>query len=400
VRFLLLALLLWCQAAWAAPRQVDEYHWENVDRIVAIGDVHGDYGNYLAALRAAGVVDAQGHWIAGDTHLVQTGDIPDRGPDTRRIIVHMGQLAKEAAKRGGRVHNLMGNHEAMNVYGDLRYVVDGEFAAFADKRSAARRNRYFAAVMESLQRSDPDARQSLPADYRQTWDREHPLGWVEHRAAWDPRWNAQGEMYAWTMQTQVAVQLDDLVFVHGGIGNAYCGNSLESLTAMAREKLRLADPANLGILEDERGPLWYRGLAGVAPATPVEVVDAVLKQHGARRIVIGHTPTSGVVWPRLDGRVVMIDTGLSAAHGGHVGWLEVTRGELVAGYRGGRVPLPKDDAGRADYLDQVIALDPGNEALVKRREALRAGNADPAPTAAEAGATPAPAATITCDISR
>lgn len=400
MRFLLLALLLLCQASWAAPRQLDEYHWTGVDRIVAIGDLHGDYGNYLAALKAAGVVDAQGHWIAGDTHLVQTGDIPDRGPDTRRIIVHMGQLAKEAAKRGGRVHNLMGNHEAMNVYGDLRYVVDGEYAAFADKRSAARRNRYFAAVMESLQRSDPDARQSLPADYRQTWDREHPLGWVEHRAAWDPRWNAQGEMYAWTMQTQVAVQLDDLVFVHGGIGNAYCGNSLESLTAMAREKLRLADPANLGILEDERGPLWYRGLAGVAPATPVEVVDAVLKQHGARRIVIGHTPTSGVVWPRLDGRVVMIDTGLSAAHGGHVGWLEVTRGELVAGYRGGRVPLPKDDAGRADYLDQVIALDPGNEALVKRREALRAGNADPAPTAAEAGATPAPAATITCDISR
>jgi 3',5'-cyclic AMP phosphodiesterase CpdA len=400
MRHLMFALLLLAGAASAAPRQVDEFHWDGVERIVAIGDLHGDYDSYLAALRGAGIVDAKGRWIAGATHLVQTGDIPDRGPDTRRIVEHMAELAKQAAKKGGRVHNLMGNHEAMNATGDLRYVVPGEYAAFADAKSAERRDRYYATVLARLAKDDPARFAALPADHRAKWNDEHPLGWVEHRAAWDPRWNAKGEMLLWTLQEPVAIQVNDLLFVHGGIGPAYCGNDLASMTRMAHEALRRADPASPGILEDENGPLWYRGLAGLAPATPVAIVDAMLAAHGARRIVIGHTPTGGVVWPRLDGRVVMIDTGMSAVYGGHVGWLEATKDGLFAGYPGGRLALPKDDAARAAYLDAVIALQPGNTALAKRRDALRAGNAELAPDDGDAGALSTPAPAATCGISR
>ena len=72
-------VLLFAHGLWAAPRQVDDYQWDGVDRIVAIGDVHGDYDNYIAVLQLAGIVDGRGRWIAGDTHLVQTGDIADRG---------------------------------------------------------------------------------------------------------------------------------------------------------------------------------------------------------------------------------------------------------------------------------------------------------------------------------
>jgi hypothetical protein len=398
VRKLLFALLLVGQAAWAAPRQVDDYRWDGVERIVAIGDLHGDYAGYLAVLQAAGIVDARGHWSAGATHLVQTGDIPDRGPDTRRIIEHLGKLAVEARKRGGFVHHLMGNHEAMNVDGDLRYVVPGDFAAYADAHSAARRDKYFAAVMDKMKQADPAAAAALPADYRAKWDAEHPLGWIEHRMAWDPHWNAKGGMYQWTLHEPVAIRINDVVFLHGGLSHAYCGNTLESMTRMAHEALERNDPAALGILHDEAGPLWYRGMAGVAPAIPVEVADAILKQQGVAHVVIGHTPTGGVVWPRLDGRVIVIDTGISAAYGSHVGWLEITHDGMVAGYRGGRVPVPMSDAGRGDYLDAVIALQPGNEELAKRRDALRAGNPDMADTATHA--TPATPAAVTCDISR
>jgi hypothetical protein len=384
--------------AAAAPRQLDAYRWDGVERIVAIGDLHGDYDHYLATLKAAGVVDAGGHWIAGQAHLVQTGDIPDRGPDTRRIIAHLASLAREAGRAGGRVHNLMGNHEAMNATGDLRYVVEGEYAAFADKRSAQRRDRYFAAVMERMKKDDPAAFAALPADYRAAWDREHPLGWVEHRSAWDPRWNAKGEMFAWVLREPVAIQLNDLLFVHGGIGGSYCAQSLAAMTDAAHDALRRADPANAGILEDPLGPLWYRGLAGAAPATPVETVDAMLRRYGAKHIVIGHTPTGGVVWPRLDARVVQIDTGISAHYGGHVAWFEATPAGLFAGYPGGRFPLPLTDAARADYLDAVIALDPDNAELQQRRERLRAGDADPQADT-DASATPAaPAPAVTCGI--
>lgn len=406
MRHLLLALLLLPHALWAAPRQLDTHRWDQVARIVAIGDLHGDYDSYLTVLQAAGVVDRGGRWIAGDTHLVQTGDIPDRGPDTRRIISHMARLAKTAEKRGGRVHHLLGNHEAMNVYGDLRYVVEGEYAAFASKRSAALRDRYFDAVMAQLKGSHPDRHAALPPDFRTQWNRAHPLGWVEHRMAWDPRWDPKGEMLRWAMQAPVAIQLNDLLFVHGGIGSAYCGNSLDSLSLMARAVLGSAAPDAPGILQDPLGPLWYRGLAGVAPATRAETVDAILRQHGARRIVIGHTPTGGVIWPRLDGRIVMIDTGMGAAYGGHIGWLEVTGNGLFAGYRGRRLPLPLDDDARLDYLAAVVALHPGNRALAQRLDEVRAGRADVAlPDDASdgvAGATDEPGGTAApiCGTSR
>lgn len=372
-RVLLAALLFGVAAASAGPRQLDDYRWEGVDRIVAIGDLHGDYEGYIAILRGAGIVDGRDRWIAGETHLVQTGDIPDRGPDTRRIIDHLRQLERQARRRGGAVHHLVGNHEAMNVLGDLRYVSEGEFAAFAGRGSAALRDRYYRAAVEALAASDPEAAAALPPDHRQQWDLAHPPGWVEHRFAWDPRLDPQGELFQWTLRGKVAIRINDLLFVHGGISAGYCGNSLDSLTAMARTALERADLDDAGILRDTAGPLWYRGLAGVEPATPAATVDAILERHGVRRIVIGHTTTGGVVWPRLDGRVVMIDTGISAAYGGRIGWLEATPDGLFAGYRGGRLPLPLDDGQRPGYLDAVIALDPGNEALVRRREALQAG---------------------------
>lgn len=398
MRPLLLILLFACGASLAAPRQVDDHRWEGVERIVAIGDLHGDYASYLAVMQAAGLVDKRGRWIGGSTHLVQTGDIPDRGPDTRRIINHMAKLARQAAKRGGRIHNLMGNHEAMNVYGDLRYIHPGEYAAFADKQSAQRRDRYYAATLDDLARRDPERHAALPADFRTQWNAEHPLGWIEHRLAWDPRFDPKGEMYRWTMATRVAIQINDLVFLHGGISSDYCGNTLESLTSKAHDALRRADPDDRGILDDPRGPLWYRGMAGVAPATPVETVDAILANRGAKHVVIGHTPTGGAIWPRLDGRVIMIDTGMSAAYGGPIAYLEITRDGLFAGYRGGRLPLPTEDAKRLDYLDRVIALHPGLATLLQRREALRAGQTDVPPLAPDEADAATPAAP-SCGIS-
>lgn len=199
-------LLVGMTAAGAAPRQVGEHRWEGVGRIVAIGDVHGDYDNYMAALRLAGIVDRHGRWSAGAAHLVQTGDIADRGPDSRRIISHMKRLRRDARRQGGRVHHLLGNHEAMNVLGDLRYVSDGEYRAFVDRHSRALRERYYRAWLEALETGDPGAAGALAPDHRETWEREHPLGWVEHRLAWDPRWDPSGELFRWAMEAAVAVQ--------------------------------------------------------------------------------------------------------------------------------------------------------------------------------------------------
>ncbi|MBT8048163.1 MAG: protein-tyrosine-phosphatase [Xanthomonadales bacterium] len=365
-----LSALLTAGCAFADARQIDEFQWEGVERIVAIGDLHGDYENYIATLKAAGLVDKKSRWSGGKTHLVQTGDIPDRGPDTVRIIEHITKLGKQARKKGGYVHNLIGNHEAMNVYGDLRYVSEGEFEAFVTRNSEKLRDRVFNLNLERLESSDPEAFAALPGNFRELWYEKHPLGWVEHRQAWDPAWNPDAEFASWVLDNKVAVRINDNLFLHGGISGFYCQNSLRSLTEKVVGKLARFDPANTGILDDAFGPLWYRGLSGVEPVAPVETVDAVLNWHKASHIMVGHTPTSGVIWPRYGGKVVMIDTGIARAYGGNVAYLEITPKGLFAGYPKGKLPLPTGETNVVPYLEKVIAMDPENSYLQQRLEKL------------------------------
>jgi hypothetical protein len=404
---LLLCTALECQSLWASPHKIDDYHWDQVDRIVAIGDLHGDYGNYLKVLEGAGIINARGQWIGGETHLVQLGDIPDRGDDSLKIIAHLKKLVAEAPKKGGMVHTLLGNHEAMNTLGDLRYVSAGDFAALAGRDSNKWRDAYYEKVLADIKAREPERFASLPADFRDTWNASHPLGWVEHQQAWNPKWNPKGEYYEWALQDKVAIQINDLVFLHGGISGAYCQNSLASLTEKARAALSQSDPAAPSVLTDDNGPLWYRGLAGVEPVAAPETVQAILKQQGARHIVIAHTPTHGAIWPRYSGQVIQVDTGMSAVYGGHVAWLEETKDGLYAGYPSGKVKLPSDDAGRVDYLKQVIALQPGNAGLQTQLSALEHaangsdGDTSKATETTQGGADPAkaPAALPICGIS-
>ena len=91
--------------------------WTGVERIVAVGDLHGDYDNFIVILKdpKIGIIDENLHWIAGKTHLVQIGDVLDRGPDAKEIFDLLKRLETEAEEAGGRVHMLIGNHEEMNI---------------------------------------------------------------------------------------------------------------------------------------------------------------------------------------------------------------------------------------------------------------------------------------------
>jgi hypothetical protein len=405
-KFLLLLILL-PVVACAAAKEIDSYHWTGVERVVAIGDIHGDYANYLIALEAAGLIDKKGKWAGGNTHLVQTGDIPDRGDDTRKIMEHLDKLAKQAHKKGGQVHSLIGNHEAMNVYGDLRYVTNGEFAAFAGRNSAAMLDRYFDLSMQNLRENNSEAFLALPENYRDEWNKTHPEGWVEHRMAWDPKWDSEGEMIRRTLRSKVAIQVNDMVFLHGGLSGRYCQNSLESLTDMTHAKMQNYEHNNPGILEDPYGPLWYRGMSGHVPEATPETVAAVLQRHDAKHVVVGHTPTGGAIFTRYDGAVIQIDTGLSKAYGGHPAYLEVTSAGMFAGYPAGKIALPANDADRAAYLQQVIALYPTNgdlKILLDKITATAVTTPETGQDSEEAGETAAPAMPTvempTCGISQ
>src|SRR3954471_9469072 len=77
-------------------------------RIVAVGDLHGDYSAWQDIARGAGLIDPGGHWSGGATTLVQLGDITDRGPDSLLIVRNLQQLQREAPRKGGKVVVVLG----------------------------------------------------------------------------------------------------------------------------------------------------------------------------------------------------------------------------------------------------------------------------------------------------
>jgi len=378
-----LSLILLTLTACAIASDAGDYRFSGVERIVAVGDIHGNWDGYIATLRAAGLVDRRNRWSGGRTHLVQIGDIPGRGPDTLQVLEHMQRLKRQAKRDGGRLHHLIGNHEAMNVFGDLRYADPGEFAAFADRDSDRLRERYLDALMERMESQDPEAFKTLPDDFREDWLAEHPEGWLEHRFAWSRLWDEDAEIYEWVASSPIAVKINDVVFVHGGISTDFCSESFESLTRQAHNALDGRTTDELGILVDPMGPLWYRGLSGIEPRASAAVVEAILDRYDAEHIVVGHTPTGGYIHPRYGNRVVQIDVGISKAYGGHLGYLEILPDGLYAGYANGRVPLPETAEGLDDYAQAVAELHPDNEAVLNALEdldanAIRPGVADEA----------------------
>ena len=301
-------------------------------RIIAVGDLHGDYDAWIAIARAARLIDGANRWSGGTATLVQLGDITDRGPHSLRIIRSLQQLQREASAAGGRVVVILGNHEAMNVLGDLRYVDPGEFAAFVDQRSPARRERVYMANRQKLEAAARATNPKIrPSQVRDQWLAQTPLGWVEHRAAWGP----SGELGRWAARNPAIAKIGDTLFVHGGLSAEYARFPLDEINRRAAAAMSSADQSPTSVISDELGPLWYRGLVlreGPSGARlPVEQeLAAVLAATGAKRIVVGHTPSLKGVIVSHGGRLVRADTGNSRHYGGTLGYVEIVGDRVTA----------------------------------------------------------------------
>jgi hypothetical protein len=302
-------------------------------RIVAVGDLHGDYRAWSDIARAAGLLDARGHWAGGRTTLVQLGDVVDREPESLQIIRSLQQLQKEAPRAGGRVVVVLGNHEAMNLLGDFRYTTAGEFAAFAGPDSAGLRDRVYDQNRATIEAAAHASNPALtPQQIREGWMAQHPLGWLEHQLAWSP----SGELGRWASRNPAVVVIGGTLFVHGGISAEYARLPLQEINRRVAKAMAAADDRPTSILNDPLGPLWYRGLvardedaeaaraaAKTRLVTPEQELDAALSAFGAKRMVIGHTPDLKGIEILDGGRLARIDTGNSRFYGGPLTWLEI-----------------------------------------------------------------------------
>jgi hypothetical protein len=276
---------------------------------------------------------------------VIVGDILDRGPRSRDAMDLLIRLEAEAQSAGGYVHVLIGNHESMNMIGDLRYVSKEEYAAFADEETPEMRERWLVAWAE---RNGGDA-EAL----RSRFDSTFPAGYFALRSAF----GAEGKYGEWLLSKNVVAVINGTAFVHGGLppelaniglaginedlkremadyvravdtlmeaevllptDNYYdhesiVNNYMPSLSASQEVINAVATVKKLvdASLFTPDGPLWYRGNVSCSAIIEEHRLDATLQAIGANRVVVGHTPTpTRKVLERFNGRIVEVDTGM------------------------------------------------------------------------------------------
>jgi hypothetical protein len=268
----------------------------SLDRVVAIGDLHGDLDAARAALRLSGATDSRDRWVGGKLVLVQTGDILDRGDGEEAILDLFQRLATEARSAGGEVHLLNGNHELMNVDLDFRYVTEAGFRDF-----------------EGMV---PDA----PSDSLLDLLPEHE----RPRAA---LFRPGGPMARNFADRPLALSIGENLFVHGGILPEHVEMGLEAMNQATSAWLAGRGPRPEW-LSGERSPVWTRLYSDQPGPAACDTLRQVLDRLEVERMIVGHTVQGTGITAYCGGLVWGIDVGMAAYYGGRPEILEI-RGDRV-----------------------------------------------------------------------
>ena len=234
------------QISAAAPG-IEPAEFDGGRRIFAVSDVEGNLDELLSLLQTAGVVDESGRWAWGDGRLVFVGDMVDRGDQVTEELWYVHQLEPQALEAGGRVHVVLGNHDAMLLYNDDRYA-DDKYKLVAPK---------FRASLSGL-------------------------------------YGPSTELGRWLRTKPTMLRIGEVLFVHGGVSDqlVQSGLDLEGVNEAIRlgidEPWRTRSPGTLQMLFASDGPLWYRGYFG-DEELGTEQISSALAVYGAQKVVVGHT---------------------------------------------------------------------------------------------------------------
>ena len=261
------------------------FRFPAAERVVAIGDLHGDVAATKRALRLAGATDDQDRWKGGKLVVVQTGDQLDRGDDEPDILALLERLSAEAKAAGGALHVLNGNHEVMNVQGDFRYVTEDGFHDYAKTPPGGHER--------EVQRLSADARGRASA------------------------FLSGGSAARTLAERPVVIQVGDNVFVHGGVRERHVDYGLGRINREARQWMQASASAPAPeILTNEQAPVWARLYSDGAPSSSAcDELSRVLLRLKAKRLVVGHTVQEQGINSACDGKVWRIDVGLSKHYG-------------------------------------------------------------------------------------
>ena len=235
------------------PVKRPEWNYPQADKVFVMSDPHGRLDCVISLLQGNNIIDKNYNWSFGNNHLVIIGDIFDRGKDVPQIFWLFYKLEDEAAKAGGHVSFMLGNHEPMVLANDLRYTKD-KYKALAHK---------------------------LNMKYPKLFGPDTELGkWLGTRN---------------TMQT-----IGNDLYVHAGLGKKFYDQNLSiptvneemSKALFMNKKERKALSPLTAFLYGNDGPIWYRGLVRTDAKynpLPQDSLQMIMDRYKAQHIIVGHT---------------------------------------------------------------------------------------------------------------
>lgn len=335
----------------------------------AFGDSHGAYQELVKTLTAAELIDADLNWQGGQSILVSTGDILDRGPHPRKILDLLMKIEKQAEAAGGSFYMNLGNHEVMILVGDYRYVAAEEYQEFAEEESEELRASYF---QHYLTYHEHDKKLQVQADkdtqlaeIRSAFEQTYPAGFFARFEAF----SVDGKYGQWLLDKPFISKINQSLFMHGGLSPELPYHSINDLNLDLKEKLKsyiyywhqlvkrgqllanskLAQREKFirglsrksikkfsGFLPEflfsSQSPTWYRGASYCHPYYETQLLSSNLERFGADKLFVGHTRTiSHQIETQHRQQVYFLDTGmLGKVYNGKGNIAKIKSGQVTA----------------------------------------------------------------------
>ena len=228
--------------------------FNNVKKIAALSDIHGQYDLAVTILRNNKIIDKQLNWNFGKGHLVIVGDVFDRGGKVNEMLWLIYKLEKQAKNKGGKVHYLLGNHEYLILHQDFRYI------------------------NEKYKTSS----KLLNLEYDKLYSNKTVLG-------------------RWLRSKPTIVQINNDVFVHGGVSQDFLSQidfNIDTINqimraSIERSKQEMKSTNFYNLYYGKKGLIWYRGYFN-DNLEDSEISD-ILQQLSSEHIVVGHCSNEEVV---------------------------------------------------------------------------------------------------------
>ncbi|ORX85836.1 Metallo-dependent phosphatase [Anaeromyces robustus] len=270
-----------------------------LNRIIALGDIHGDYEQLIKILQHAKLIDANNNWIGKDTILVQVGDLVERGSNTLKVYETLINLREQAKEKGGIVYILIGNHEILGIQGNHHLTSTEDYEAFGG--------------LEALEEA------------------YSPHGII-------------GQFVR--QEANVTMIIDDSLFVHAGLTPEYANKGIDKLNEYVREILldtpsteelyqlflkNITHPIYTEPIFNEEymdGPLWIKDFANKPEKEVCSIIEKTLEITNTKRMIVGHTPQSyGKIRTKCHNKFIIIDIGIThcIVGGGNYGYLEILK---------------------------------------------------------------------------